>query len=67
VNDGKRHLNFSEYGSYDEKKAKHKFEEIQEAMTDKWMPLNSYLWMHHDAALTDEQFKAVAQWAGALK
>ncbi len=67
VNDGKRHLNFSEYGSYDEKKAKHKFEEINEAMTDKWMPLDSYLWMHKDAALTDEQFNAVAKWAGALK
>jgi hypothetical protein len=67
VNDGKRHLNFSEYGTYAEKKAKHKFEEIEDAATNGWMPMESYLWMHPEAKLTAEQSKAIAQWAGALK
>ena len=67
VNDGKRHLNFSEFGSYPEKKAKHKFEEMEDAMTNGWMPLESYLLIHQEAKLTPEQYKSMAQWAGALK
>ena len=67
VNDGKKHLNFSEYGVYPEKKAKHKFEEIEDAATNGWMPLESYTWIHRDAKLTPEQSKALAEWAGKLK
>ncbi|MBS1976078.1 MAG: heme-binding domain-containing protein [Bacteroidetes bacterium] len=67
VNDAKRHLNFSEFGSYEEKKAKHKFEEIEDAASNGWMPLGSYLLIHSDARLTPEQSKAIAEWAGALK
>lgn len=67
VNDGKRHLNFSEFGSYPEKKAKHKFEEIEDATSNGWMPLGSYLLIHGDARLSPEQAKAVSEWAGALK
>jgi hypothetical protein len=67
VNDGKKHLNFSEFGSYPEKKAKHKFEELEEAMTDGWMPLETYTFIHQDAKLSPEQYKTVAQWAAALK
>jgi Haem-binding domain len=67
VNEGKRHLNFSEYGPYAEKKAKHKFEEIEDAASNHWMPLDSYLWLHPKAKLTEDQSKAVAAWAAALK
>lgn len=67
VNDGKRHLNFSEFASYPERRQKKKFEEIEDAATNGWMPIDSYLWMHHDAKLTEEQSKAVAAWATALK
>ena len=67
VNEAKQHLNFSEFGTYPEKKAKHKFEEIEDAAANGWMPLDSYLWMHHDAKLTVDQSKAIAEWARALK
>lgn len=67
VNDGKRHLNFSEFASYPEKKAKHKFEEIEDAMTNGWMPLKPYTLAHSEARLSPEQYKAMALWAGALK
>jgi hypothetical protein len=67
VNEGKHHLNFSEFGTYPEKKAKHKFEEIEDAASNGWMPLDSYLWIHRDAKLTVEQSKAIAMWAGGLK
>jgi hypothetical protein len=67
VNEGKEHLNFSEFGAYSEKKAKHKFEEIEESMNTGWMPLESYLIIHRDAKLTTEQADAMRTWAAALK
>ncbi len=62
VNDGKKHLNFSEFASYKEKRQRKKFEEIKEAVTDGWMPLDSYKWIHKDAKLTAEQSAAIAKW-----
>ena len=67
VSDGKRHLNFSEFGSYPEKKAKKKFEEIVDEVGEGEMPLGSYLRLHADAKLTTEQAKTLTDWAGALK
>ncbi len=67
IEDGKKHLNFSEFGTYAAKKANHKLEEVEEAVTDGWMPLDSYLWVHHEARLTPEQARAVATWARQLR
>jgi hypothetical protein len=67
VNDGKRHLNFDEFATYAEKKAKHKFEEIEEAARDGWMPLDSYVLIHGDTRLNPEQAKVIAEWAASLK
>jgi len=67
VNDGRKELDFSEFGTYPEKKAKHKFEEIQEMVNEGEMPLASYTLIHRDAILTREQSSAITAWAGALK
>jgi hypothetical protein len=62
VNEGKSELNFSEFATYAPKKQHHKFEEIKEAVTEGWMPLDSYKWIHKDAVLTKEQSAAIAKW-----
>lgn len=67
VNDGKRHLNFSEYASYPEKKAKRKFDEIADEVKSGGMPLGTYTFMHHDATLSPEQTKLLVSWAESLK
>lgn len=67
VNEGKGELNFSEFGTYPQKKAKHKFEEIEEVVSEGEMPLSSYTLIHRDTKLTPEQSSAIAVWAGALK
>ena len=67
VNDGKRHLNFSEYATYSDKKAKHKFEEIADEVRDGGMPLGTYTFLHHDAILSAEQAKTLVDWAESLK
>jgi hypothetical protein len=67
VNDGKGELNFDEFGTYELKKAKHKFEEIEEVIREGEMPLGSYTLIHRDSKLTAEQSASIAAWAGALK
>jgi Haem-binding domain len=67
VNEGKGELNFDEFGTYEQKKAKHKFEEIEEVVNEGEMPLESYTLIHRDTKLTPEQSAAIASWAAALK
>jgi hypothetical protein len=67
VNEGRGELNFEEFGTYEEKKAKHKFEEIEEVIQDGEMPLKSYTFIHRDTKLTPEQSASIAAWAGSLK
>ncbi|MCO4291648.1 heme-binding domain-containing protein [Solitalea sp. MAHUQ-68] len=63
VNEGKEHLNFSEFIGYSPKKANHKLKEVIESQEEGWMPLESYLWIHNDAKLTKEQKGAIIAWA----
>ncbi|AUD02364.1 heme-binding domain-containing protein [Spirosoma pollinicola] len=67
INEAKGELNFSEFASYSPKKADHKLEEIGESVTEGWMPLSSYLWIHHDAKLKPEEAKLIADWASQLR
>lgn len=63
IEDGKRHLNFSDWENYDNKKKDHKLEEVIEEVKEGKMPLNEYTWTHADADLSDEQINALVAWA----
>jgi hypothetical protein len=65
VRDGKRHLNFSEFGQLTPKRAKRQLEACVDEITDGKMPLGSYTWIHRDARLTDEQVATVSAWIEA--
>ena len=67
VDDGKKHLNFSEFTKTPLFVQNHKFEEIIEMIEDKEMPLPSYtnLGLHAEANLSDEQRKIITDWARA--
>jgi hypothetical protein len=67
VEDGKRHLNFSEFTKSKIARQNHKLEEIIETVKEKEMPLSDYTWMgfHADARLTDGQRVAIAEWAAS--
>lgn len=67
VNDGKEHLNFSEFLSYDAKKQDHKMEELIEMVKEKEMPLNSYTWTHDEARLTDQERQVLVNWAEGIR
>lgn len=55
IEDGKRHLNFSEFGTYSPKKQAHKLEESYELIEKGEMPLSSYTLIHKDAVLTEAE------------
>jgi hypothetical protein len=67
VNDGKKHLNFSEFASYTPKRQHKKLEETAEEVKEGEMPLNSYLWIHTDAKLSQDQKDLLINWASQLK
>jgi cytochrome c553 len=67
VNEGKKELNFSEFGTYSPKKQAHKLKEVIEQVKEGEMPLNSYTWVHKNATLTDDQKLAISSWAEALR
>ena len=66
IKEGKRHLNFSEFtGSY--RRKMRKLEESAELTEKHAMPLSSYLWIHMDARLNDEQRKSIINWANTSR
>ena len=67
VNEGKEHLDFSSFGSYTPKRQHHKLEEVVEQVKGDHMPLNSYLWIHKDARLTEAQKTLLMNWAEQLR
>lgn len=66
IKEGKKHLNFDEYSTYNLRKQYHKMEEVVEQVKEKEMPLNSYTWVHGDAKLTNEERVALTTWAQTI-
>uniref|UniRef100_UPI004049E496 heme-binding domain-containing protein n=1 Tax=Flavobacterium sp. TaxID=239 RepID=UPI004049E496 len=59
IEEGKEHLNFSEFGSYTAKKQAHKLEESYELIEEAEMPLSSYTIIHKEAVLDATQKTAL--------
>lgn len=67
IDHGREELNFSEWGTYSDRRADHKLEEAVDYTLSKEMPLPSYLIAHGDADLSDEQRKILADWFESLR
>jgi hypothetical protein len=65
VDHGRSHLNFSEWGKYTRQEQTTHFGQLCELVTEGWMPLSSYLPLHPDAKLSDEDKKVICDWASA--
>ena len=63
VNEGKEHLNFSDWENYSLKQKDHKLEELIEEVSQGEMPLSTYKWMHKNARLSQEQIDSIVAWA----
>lgn len=55
VDEGRKHLNFSEWNTYEKKKKDHKMEECVEMLEKGEMPLKGYVLLHPVANLSDDQ------------
>jgi len=63
VKDGKRELNFSNFGNLSPKRARQAYEAIIDEVESGRMPLKSYTWIHREARLTPAQTELLVAWA----
>ena len=67
VHEGRRKLNFSEWGTYSAEKREQKLEEICDQVTNGDMPDPKYLWLHRSARPAADERDAVCRWTGGLR
>ncbi len=67
VNEGKLELNFNEFASYEKEKQQKKLEEIVEEVKENCMPLPSYLKIHKEAKLSQDEKKILTDWVASLQ
>jgi len=67
INDGKRHLNFDEFGTYPNDKKLKKLDEVAETVNADEMPLSSYTVIHTNAKLSAEQKSIIQVWVKSMK
>jgi hypothetical protein len=65
VEEGRRQLTFSDWGSYTPRRASRKLDEICEQVEAGEMPLKSYLLLHPSAKLSDADRKLLCEWTEA--
>jgi len=63
VKEGRKHLNFSEWDKYDEKKKEKKLGGIVDELEDGEMPLKSYQFIHSDTKIDKEKLAVIKAWA----
>ena len=66
VTEGRRQLNFSEFGAYGPHQAARKLDSLANQVDEGDMPLRSYTWMHPAARLSAAQRKMIVDWAQEL-
>ena len=62
VKEGKEHLNFSDWSSYDKKKQLKLLDEICEVVQNDEMPMKSYRLMHSRAVINPKQKEDICAW-----
>lgn len=62
INNGKKELNFNEFGNYSKRKQENKLNRIAKEIKEDEMPLNSYTLIHKNAKLSKTQKQEVLKW-----
>jgi hypothetical protein len=66
IQEGRQHLNFSEFATYPLRRQFIKLQQIGEQVDGEDMPLPKYLIMHADAKLSPEQRERLVAWTNAV-
>lgn len=67
VNEGKAHLNLSEFGRYSASRRADKMDAMIDELTFRTMPLKSYTLVHRNARLTKAESDALADWLQRMR
>ncbi|MFD1292720.1 heme-binding domain-containing protein [Lutibacter holmesii] len=67
VNDGKEHLNLSEWTTYNSYQKEHILNNFEEVLVRHQMPLKSYLLVHKEAEMSKEQYNTLIAWVKTLE
>ena len=67
IDEGRAEMNFSGWKNLEPRRQKRKLTQICEQIQSKAMPLPSYLWLHWDAKLSDEDIKILCDWTESEK
>lgn len=62
VSEGRRHLNFSEWETYDSETRNHKLKSIAEEITDRAMPPWYYSMIHRGSRLSEAERRQILTW-----
>jgi len=65
VNDGRRHLNFSEWTQLTTERQQRRLSQICSEVDEGEMPLKQYTWIHKETPLNRQQRDTVCQWTKA--
>jgi hypothetical protein len=67
VNQGKRHLNFSEFTGMPVVRQYKRLNDCTEEVKEGDMPLNSYTWIHKNAVLTSAEKQTLYDWFSVVR
>jgi len=67
VNEGKEHLNFSEWTTYNKDQKNHIVKELKEVIKKREMPLTTYVLIHKNAAMNESQNKLFLNWVNTIE
>ncbi len=67
VNEGKSHLNFSDWKLLESDKQRHVLDEVIEVLEKQEMPPKPYQWLHSEADLDQAQVQLIINWATDFK
>jgi hypothetical protein len=67
IKNGKRHLNFSDFGGYRIARQYKKLKDCEEELKEGDMPLNSYTWIHKNAILSTQEKQKLTDWCELVR
>jgi hypothetical protein len=67
IKNGKRHLNFSEFGAYRISRQYKKLNDCEEELKEGEMPLSSYTWIHKNAVLNTQEKQKLTDWCESVR
>ncbi len=66
IRNGKKELNFSEFGNYSKRRQESKLKSSSKQVKSGNMPLASYILLHRNAKLTSSQRETVVRWVDSI-